>query len=97
MLKTQHSSELSDLENRLAEKQSDLISQLETEHASQLNSARSQLTISKSLEMDYMQIKADVDRLKLEKDINSQILRQVEAERDALLKQATGKDRLDYK
>ena len=35
-------------------------------------------------------MKADLDRLKLEKDINSQLLKQVEAERDALLKQATG-------
>ena len=36
-------------------------------------------------------MKADLDRLKLEKDINTQLLKQVEAERDALLKQATGR------
>ena len=35
-------------------------------------------------------MKADLDRLKLEKDINSQLLKQVEAERDALLKQSAG-------
>ena len=79
------------MESRLAEKQAELISQLETEHASQLHTARSQLTISKSLESDYQQMKADLDRLKLEKDINTQLLKQVEAERDALLKQATGR------
>lgn len=63
---------------------------LEDEHIRQLQTARSQLVISNALEQDYQQLKNDHDMLRMEKDINSNLMRKIEKERDAVIVQAQG-------
>jgi len=81
-----HKEELSALTEQFTQEKQSLLS----EHSEQLKTARAQLVISRFLEQDYQQLRSDLDRLKMEKDINSNIMKQLEAERDALLQQAVG-------
>ena len=85
-----HSQDLSNLKQELEDKFAEEKLAIEEVHLAQLNTARAQLVISDSLENDYQQVKNDLDRLKMEKEINSELMNKLVQDRDSLRAQALG-------
>lgn len=89
-LKQQHESELSSLESELREKHRQQLDELKADHLDQLQSARSQLSISQTLERDYNKLIEETEALKQEIEDYKRQLEALEANRDSLIAHATG-------